>query len=169
MDAPANAPSSDDLNVVAYFEALCDAYAILDANLRIVFVNRKFLDLTGRPRDELVGAPVSHFDLIGASEQQASRAHWISAACGELHPGETKVSPPLAGAFAPSGGSVPVFQAWEIKASRLSLNVSSAYFTLQVSDVTARVEREDADKREKARLRSQAQLRQLVAAEREAA
>ncbi|GAB5097828.1 PAS domain-containing sensor histidine kinase [Caballeronia sp. HLA56] len=151
------------------FEMLADAYVVLNREHQIVFVNYAYLQLIGQSKETLIGRSIFDVNQYGDGAQLAGRADWIHSMLAGLVPGQTRSSPYFRADWPSSAESqqlVPRF--WKLKASVIDIpDDGRRYFVLRVSDVTSRVQRREAEQREKARLRSQAQLRQIVAADKE--
>ncbi|MDR5739240.1 MULTISPECIES: ATP-binding protein [unclassified Caballeronia] len=159
---------ADGPDAAAWFEAILDAYVILDENFRICFVNARYSQLTGHTREALIGKSIYEINQYGSEAHRVARNQWVAAALVNLAAGETRSSPPFRAEWPSGPDGKLAFRFWKIKASVIvPANGVRSYYAIRVSDVTERVQRSEADKREKARLRSQAQLRQIIAAEKE--
>jgi PAS domain S-box-containing protein len=158
------------VNPAALFDALADAYVILDSACCIVFVNQQYCRLTGVSFNAVAGRSVFDINQYGNDAQCDARNEWIRALLDGLVPGETRTSTHFRGQW-PSASDEPdklIARYWKLKASIIAPAGSvRSYYALRVSDVTDKVARNEAERREKARLRSQAQLRQILAAEKE--
>ncbi|MDR5822524.1 ATP-binding protein [Caballeronia sp. LZ043] len=168
MDDPLRTSFPHEPNGSALFEALCDAYVVVDDDLRIVFANHRFLALSGLTRHAVMGKSIVDFNPHDTDDQRKARHAWLAAVCAKLLPGTSAESPYLPGNFQLDPSKSPETRVWEFGASVVApADSTQSYIALRVIDATDRVEREDADKREKARLRSQAQLRRIIAEEKE--
>ncbi|MFM0057781.1 ATP-binding protein [Paraburkholderia phytofirmans] len=173
MDSRHQEPSSPtrQFDAAAAFEALPEAYLILNHRYEILLANARYLGLTGQRAVDLVGKSILDVNQFGSSEQREARRAWVTTALRELSTGESKWSPLFryempghAGAGGESEPQVPRF--WKIKASLLpARDGQGSAIALRVSEVTERVSDYERDQRERAKLRSQAQLRQLLADE----
>jgi PAS domain S-box-containing protein len=159
---------TDVPDAAAWFEAILDAYVILDESYRICFVNASYTQLTGHTREAVIGKSIYEINQYGSEAHRAARNQWVAAAIADLKPGETRSSPPFRAEWPSNEDGKLALRFWTIKASVIvPADSGRSYYAIRVSDVTDRVQRSEADKREKARLRSQAQLRQIIAAEKE--
>jgi PAS domain S-box-containing protein len=156
------------LNLSALFEALLDAYLILDTDHRVVFANAAYLRMTGLLHHNVVGRSIFDIGQYGDKRQRAARNEWVSVLLDSLRPGIIEVSPALTAWWPSEGGAELTLRMWEVAASIIpSSEGAPSYIAWRVNDVTEREQRLDADRRERARLRSQAQLRQIVATEKQ--
>jgi PAS domain S-box-containing protein len=152
------------------FAYLADAYIVLDADRTAVYVNQAYCVLLEQSQERAVGQSVLELPLFGALTADAAGEAWFHRVCNGLTIGQTSSTsffrfdlPPLE-----NGQSRRCF--WKLKASRIPSgpgmgDTASGYLAFRVSNVTERVEREAIEEREKARLRSEAQLRQIAADE----
>ncbi|WGS50950.1 ATP-binding protein [Paraburkholderia sp. D15] len=161
------------------FEALPDAYLILNHRHEIVLANARYLALLGQSLGDLLGRSIFDVNQFGPAEQREARRAWLSGALKGLSAGEPKWSPLFryemprrhgddananANADADSHADVPRY--WKIKASLLGARPGAGtHIALRVSEVTEGISDYERDQRERAKLRSQAQLRQLLADE----
>lgn len=173
MDSRHQEPSSPtrQFDAAAAFEALPEAYLILNHRYEILLANARYLHLTGQSAVDLLGKSILDVNQFGSSEQREARRAWLTTALRELSTGESKWSPLFryempghAGAGGESETRLPRY--WTIKASLLPARDGQASaIALRVSEVTERVSDYERDQRERAKLRSQAQLRRLLADE----
>ncbi|WP_250463710.1 MULTISPECIES: ATP-binding protein [unclassified Caballeronia] len=149
------------------FALLVDAYVVMDINHRIVFVNQSYLHLTGQTEDALLGISIFEINQHGDAAQSAARVDCIESVLTDLKPGQTRSSVYFHADW-PTESDGLVQRFWKLKASIIDLPADAGrYYVLRVSDVTSRVQEREVEQRDKARLRSQAQLRQIVAVEKE--
>ncbi|MCC8395508.1 PAS domain-containing sensor histidine kinase [Paraburkholderia sp. MMS20-SJTR3] len=176
----------DGLDAASAFDLLPEAYVILNGHYQIVLANARYLELTGQKLDDLLGQSILDTNQVGSAAQRDARRAWLSAALRELSGGDGKWSsqfrydapaePPnvgsagSAGAAARPAPAVPRY--WRIKASLLATPLAgsrsdsaTAHILLRVSEETAQVFEDERNQRERAKLRSQAQLRQVLADE----
>jgi len=173
MDSRHQEPSTPtrQFDAAAAFEALPEAYLILNHRYEILLANARYLGLTGQSAVDLLGKSILDVNQFGSSEQREARRAWLTTALRELSTGESKWSPLFryempghAGAGGESETRLPRY--WTIKASLLPARDGQASaIALRVSEVTERVSDYERDQRERAKLRSQAQLRRLLADE----
>jgi PAS domain S-box-containing protein len=166
---------SHQFDAAVAFEALPDAYLILNHRYEILLANARYLDLTGQSLSDLQGKSILDVNQFGPAEQREARRAWLIGALRDLSPGGSKWSPlfryemPEHRDAKPNGeaaGEQRVPRYWKIKASLLGArHGQGGTIALRVSEVTERVSDYERDQRERAKLRSQAQLRQLLADE----
>ncbi|MFC6311515.1 PAS domain S-box protein [Paraburkholderia dipogonis] len=173
MDSRHQEPSSPtrQFDAAAAFDALPEAYLILNHRYEILLANARYLDMMGQSASDLLGKSILDVNQFGSSEQREARRAWLTTALRELSTGESKWSPLLRyempGHAEAGGESEPRLpRYWTIKASLLPARDGQASaIALRVSEVTERVSDHERDQRERAKLRSQAQLRRLLADE----
>jgi signal transduction histidine kinase len=169
MDRPtreqAAAPVIDPASV---FDLLPDAYLILDQDYKVVLANASYLRLLGVTRPDVLGRSVFDINQFGPAEQRAERRAWLESALDHLAPGEYRSSPLLRYATGPEqNGGVPE-RYWQIKAGVLDSDsagvgtASTQLIALCVHDVTESIAANERSQRERAKLRSQARLRQVL-------
>jgi PAS domain S-box-containing protein len=183
MDSRHQNPSTvpNEFDAAIAFESLPDAYLILNRRYEILLANARYLDLMGQSLGDLRGKSIFDVNQFGGPEQREARRAWLVGALRDLTVGQSKWSPlfryempnrrhaePEAEADSDDDSDEPprVVRYWKIKASLLgSRNGQGGNIALRVSEVTERVSEYERDQRERAKLRSQAQLRQLLADE----
>ncbi|WP_345813432.1 ATP-binding protein [Paraburkholderia sp. PREW-6R] len=177
MDSRHHDPSmaSHEFDAAIAFESLPEAYLILNRRYEILLANARYLDLIGQSLSDLRGKSILDVNQFGTAEQRDARRAWLMTALRDLTVGESKWSPLFRyempdrrhdepDADDPSGERVARY--WKIKASLLgSRHGQGGNIALRVSEVTERVSDYEREQRERAKLRSQAQLRQLLADE----
>ncbi len=180
---------SHPFDAATAFESLPDAYLILNHRYEIVLANARYLELTGQSLSNLLGKSILDVNQFGPTEQREARRAWLGGVLHELSAGEAKWSPLFRYEMPESrrgdhvsdhvsnnaGGNdggrsretpqgVPRY--WKIKASRLGAHQGQGgQIALRVSEVTQGLSDYERDQRERAKLRSQAQLRLLLADE----
>jgi PAS domain S-box-containing protein len=97
----------------------------------------------------------------------AARRDWLAATLGDLAEGESRLSPLIRYDGHPAGNGNGE-RYWQARATRLD-GSSAAAFVLQVTDVTDQIVKTEQTRREHAKLRSQARLRQVLVDEANAA
>jgi PAS domain S-box-containing protein len=152
------------------FDYLSDAYIVLDEDRVAVFANQAYYALVEQSRESTVGRSVLALPLFRALTMEPAGEAWLQSVCDGLTIGRTSSTPSFRFDLPPLDGGKSRRHFWKLKASRIPSGpevdqCATGYLALRVSDVTERVEREIIEQREKARLRSQAQLRQIVANE----
>lgn len=173
MDSRLAEPStpSQQLDAASAFEALPEAYLILNHRFEIVLANARYLELLGQSLGDLVGRSIFDVNQFGTAEQREARREWLRGALRGLSTGEAKWSPLFRYEMperyrndAEAPRDVPRY--WKIKASLLGTRQGAgSHIALRVSEVTEGISDYERDQRERAKLRSQAQLRQLLADE----
>lgn len=157
------------------FDALPEAYLILNHRYEIQLANACYLDLMGQSLNDVVGKSILDVNQFGPAGQRDARRQWLSDALRDLSAHESKWSPLFryemperrparGGVDASPAQQVPRY--WRIKASLMNAREGhSGNIVLRVSEATERVSDLEREQRERAKLRSQAQLRLLVADE----
>lgn len=168
------------LDAAAAFDLLPDAYLILNPQFRILHANASYRSLMDQSPDDVLGKSIFDINQFGPREQRDARRAWLDSALADLVPGESKWStlfryetPPrdTAAAREPvshAEASAPqlAVRYWRVKATLLApAHDGNTYIALRVSEVTDRVDEYERQQRERAKLRSQAQLRLVVAQE----
>ncbi|MEX3630492.1 MAG: ATP-binding protein [Burkholderia sp.] len=154
----------------AAFDCLPDAYLIVNARHEVLLANRRYLELLGVPPEAVLGIRVQDINQFGTPAQREARREWLDEALGTSSRRESGWSPvfryemPVArddGVFAP----MPRY--WRIKTTPLESAdpTLAGAIAILVSEATDHVVEYERDQRERAKLRSQAQLRQVVADE----
>lgn len=144
---------------------LADAYIILSEDLRVVYVNESYLSLTHTTSSQVIGRSIFEINDHAPTSQREAR----NAVMRDILTGLKHGQPQSSEFFRfdlphPSAPNAPRF--WKIKASVVKpASQPGLLYAVRLTDVTRRVEKIEADQREKARLRSQAQLRRVVATE----
>lgn len=171
-DPSAAAPAFD---ASAAFELLPEAYLILNRRQEILLANARYLELLGQSLDDVQGKSIHDINQFGTPEQRDARRSWLDTAMRNLTVGESKWSPLFRYEMperrpGPSDdaaeGVRTVARYWKIKANLLPARQGQGdHIVLRVSEVTDRVSDYEHDQRERAKLRSQAQLRQVLADE----
>lgn len=170
---------SQHIDAAIAFEALPEAYVILNHRYEILLANARYLDLMGQSLGDLRGRSILDVNQFGPAEQREARRAWLIGALRDVSLGEPKWSPLFryempeygdARASAKANGNAsagqPVPRYWKIKASPLAArHGQNGAIALHVSEVDERASDYESDQRERAKLRSQAQLRQLLADE----
>ncbi|MDE1179764.1 PAS domain-containing sensor histidine kinase [Paraburkholderia sp.] len=166
---PSEAPT---LDAAAAFECLPDAYLILNRRHEVVLANARYLDLVGQSMSDIRGRPVHDINQFGSATQREARRSLLETALRQVTNGESDWSPLLRYEMPgrrESDGGKTITRYWKIKASLLPARGGPAghggYIAVRVSEETDRVEELEREQRERAKLRSQAQLRQVLADE----
>lgn len=163
------APSDLPLDTVALFDALPEPYLVLNARHEVVEANARYLAITGRSRDDILGKSIYDINPSLSEAQMAARREWLVATLDDLAEGESRMSLPIRYDGHPAGsGSGERY--WQAKVTRLAANApSGAAFVLQVTDVTEQILRIEQARRAHAELQSQARLHQVQVDEANAA
>lgn len=146
------------------FEWLDDAYLIADMTWRAVALNRAFVRWCGTPAPGNGGSVISGVCWSISGPDDEIRERWIRAALARVTRDEALTSP-FFRYEAVSAGQIPASRYLKIRVSMIGPIGSPARFALCVSDVTREAEARIEERREKALLRSQAQLRQVISEE----
>jgi len=160
-----SSPSRADLS--SLFFHLADAYLVLDSSQRVVFANLSYLRLLGLALDDIVNKPVGQLEQFAAFFSTPDGAMWMKEVFCESELGDTKRSPYFRFDLSHEEAARRE-RFWRLKATVVPTVCAADgdfFVAVRVSDVTVRAERDTASKRETARLRSQAQLRNIVASE----
>jgi PAS domain S-box-containing protein len=164
-----NDPTRLPVDTAYLFEVLPDAYLILDARLIVLHANAKYRAMTGRTLAEVVGKSVYEINQAGSAAQRRARAEWLDATLHGLAPGEARLSSLIRYDISTHGAFAEHY--WQVRASRVEAPPAAAsvapdgLLLLQVMDVTTQVVAEEHNRREHAKLRSQARLRQVLVEE----
>jgi len=153
------------VDTVQVFELLPDAWLILDARCEVMLANARYRAMHGVTLSDIQGRSVYDINQFGDEPQRAMRREWLDSMLIGLTPGEPRVSTvfrydtPAPGAN--DGALMPRY--WQVRVSLLETGSGDsrliAMSVLDVSDTIAVTER---DQRERAKLRSQARLRQVL-------
>lgn len=163
-DAARQLPSTVPFDTGRLFDALPDAYLILDAGFHVVHANIKYREMTGRTLAEVVGKSVYAINQAGSDAQRAARHDWIDATLRGLGPGEERLSSLIRYDMSATGAAAERY--WQVRASRMEPPlVEESLYLLNVMDVTSQVAQSEQNRREHAKLRSQARLRQVLVQE----
>ncbi len=187
MDSFRHNPAAPTLpfDAAAAFDLLPEAYVILNRRYEIVLANARYLDLTGQSLSDVRGQSIFDTNQFGTAEQRDARRAWLTAALRELSTDQSRWSPLFRyempahrdgetdhGTDDEAGAGQRVPRYWKIKASLLAAarnqgeaSGASDHIVLRVSEVTTQISAYERDQRERAKLRSQAQLRLLLADE----
>ncbi|QGZ66791.1 sensor histidine kinase [Paraburkholderia acidisoli] len=157
------APALFDLAEV--FDALPDAWLILDAGARVVAVNRAYLSLVATERAELVGRSIYEVNQTGSVGQRNDRRRWLDGMLEGIAASESRQSPVIRYDMAREGEAHRAPRYWQANATPLRTARGEPLIGLCVHDVTQRMEEEARGQRERAKLRSQARLRQVLVEE----
>ncbi|KMZ11461.1 PAS/PAC domain [Candidatus Burkholderia humilis] len=162
------AAANDYQRVAALFEALPEAYVFLDSTGHITTFNEAFRALTCSQATVLEGEQISVvYQTLAGSDGMAASA-WIADAMSTRYPGETLSSPHFRFLWPSTECGESTERFWELHASCVLPEGHSGPLTaLRFTDVTTRARLVERDRRERAQLRSQTQLRQIVVTEKE--
>ncbi|MCA3186010.1 MULTISPECIES: PAS domain-containing sensor histidine kinase [unclassified Cupriavidus] len=160
-------PLNGLLDTSALFDALPESYLVLNATFEVVAANARYLTMAGRTRDDVMGKSVFDINPTLSEAQMAARRDWLAATLGDLAEGESRLSPLIRYDGHPAGNGNGE-RYWQARATRLD-GSSAAAFVLQVTDVTDQIVKTEQTRREHAKLRSQARLRQVLVDEANAA
>jgi len=150
------------------FLGLPDAYLLLDHQKKIVLANDHYLKALACDLDDVINRSVFEINQFGSPAQCKARNQWITDTLDRLEPGISATSPPFAYEMPSGKGANLSLRFWIIKASLLELNASATPYTvIRVDEVTAEVAGAEKHRRERAQLRSEAQLRRILVKEAE--
>lgn len=147
------------------FDALPDAWLVLDAEANVVAVNRAYLALVASERGELVGRSVYEINQVGSASQRNERRRWLDGMLEGIGAGEQRLSPVIRYDIARDGSGPPAPRYWQASVTAMRTARGEPLIGLCVHDVTQRREDEARGQRERAKLRSQARLRQVLVEE----
>lgn len=162
---PGPDPSASQMMI---FDVLPDAYLITNERYEVVTANSRYLSVIGTSLPQLIGKSVYDINQHVPDEQRETRRAWLESVLPSLRLGETRSSPilrydlPLAEDAA--AGQLPE-RYWQARVSRVSSGSGLPGTDLLVfclTDVTESVDASERHKRERAKLRSQARLRQIL-------
>ncbi|MDT6963383.1 ATP-binding protein [Cupriavidus sp. SZY C1] len=157
------------LDTALLFDTLPESYLILNGRREVVGANTRYLTQAGRTRDDVVGKSVFDINPTLSEPQMMARREWLMATLDTLALGESRLSPPIRYDGYPAGDGTDE-RYWQAKATRVAGdNAPGAVFVLLVTDVTDQMLRTEQTRREHAKLRSQARLRQVLVEEANAA
>lgn len=166
---------NDSFDAAWAFEALPHAYMILNQRYEVVLANASYLALTGQSLSDLQGKSIYEINQFGAPEQREARRVWLDSVLKAGSAGASQWSPLFRyemperrrdenGDLSVTDGTV--IRYWKIKADRLpARHGDGGKIALCVVEVTDSVSEDERNQRERAKLRSQAQLRQVIADE----
>ena len=169
MDRPSREQTAaSSIDPASVFDLLPDAYLILDERRVVVLANARYLSVLGVTLAEIQGRSVYDINQFGSEQQRNERRAWLGDALANLVPGEMRLSPLLRYDMAAGGleASRPDVRYWQIKASMMPGGAAQGrLIALCVLDVTASIAANERNQRERAKLRSQARLRQVLVEE----
>lgn len=147
------------------FELLPDAWLILDERFEVVLANARYCGMQGVTLADIRGRSVYDINQFGSQSQRDLRRNWLDTMLPGLAPGETRLSPLLRyDTPAPDdrdGELSPRY--WQVRTSMIDPGDGSApMIGMCVMDVTDSIALTERDQRERAKLRSQARLRQVL-------
>ncbi|MEX3583366.1 MAG: ATP-binding protein [Burkholderia sp.] len=147
----------------AAFDCLPDAYLIVNAQHEVLLANRGYLELLDVPLEAVLGIRVQDINQFGTPAQREARREWLDEALrGPLRRESAwsslfRYEMPVARA---TGALAPMPRYWRIKATPLDSAdpTLAGAIAILVNEATGHVAEYERDQ-----LRSQAQLRQVVA------
>ena len=151
----------------ALFELLPDAYLVLDVHHRVLTCNRRYLEMTGQQSADLVGQSIFALNQWGSTSQRERREQWLSSVLENLREGQRVTSGyfryDMLGLRSSDGAQV-IPHYWQVKAT-LSRVVAGQppVIVMCINDVTNEAKQLETGQRDRAALRSQVALRQVVA------
>ena len=151
------------------FLGLPDAYLLLDHRNRVVLANDHYLKALACDLDDVINRSIFEINQFGSAVQSTARNQWIADTLDRLAPNVSATSAPFAYDMPSADGTGLSPRYWIIKATLLELEPSGPPFTIiRVDEVTGDVAGAERHRRERAQLRSEAQLRRILAKEAEA-
>ncbi len=147
------------------FELLPDAWLIVDERYQVVLANARYREMHGVTLADIAGRSIYDINQFGSQSQRDLRRNWLDAMLPGLVPGESRLSPVLRYDTPSSKGGdgtlMPRY--WQIRTSVIGPRDGAApMFGVCVMDVTDSIAVSERDQRERAKLRSQARLRQVL-------
>ncbi|WP_321843605.1 sensor histidine kinase [Paraburkholderia bannensis] len=166
-DLPASGAAAPDVpapgaDVGEIFEALPDAWLVLDASMQVVAANRAYLALVSSEREAVIGRSVYEINQAGSAAQREARRQWLDTMLGDGVPGESRLGPPIRYDLAGDDAGPRVPRYWQVRVTLMATARGERLFGLCVHDISERMEDEAREQRERAKLRSQARLRQVL-------
>lgn len=156
-------------NTAALFDALPEAYLVLDDRYEVIQANASYLAGAGRTLQDVLGKSVFDINPSLSEAQMHARHEWLAETLDTLGVGESRLSPPIRYDGHPAGSGNGE-RYWQVKATRLaSIGHGTSAVLLHVVDVTEQIVKTEQSRRERAKLRSQARLRKLLVDEANAA
>ena len=156
----------------AVFLGLPDAYVLLDHRHTVVLANDYYLSALQCTLDDVIDRSIYKINQFGSPAQCEARNQWIADTLNRVQPN----APVTSSAFAyemPIGngadGAALQSRYWIIKASLLTLSASEPpYLVMRVDEATDEIVSVEKHRRERAQLRSEAQLRRILVREAQA-
>ncbi|WP_336601825.1 PAS domain-containing sensor histidine kinase [Paraburkholderia bengalensis] len=147
------------------FELLPDAWLIVDERYQVVLANARYRETHGVTLADIAGRSIYDINQFGSQSQRDLRRNWLDAMLPGLVPGESRLSPVLRyDTPSPKGSDGTLTpRYWQIRTSVIGPRDDAApMFGVCVMDVTDSIAVSERDQRERAKLRSQARLRQVL-------
>jgi PAS domain S-box-containing protein len=147
------------------FELLPDAWLIVDERYQVVLANARYREMHGVTLADITGRSIYDINQFGSQSQRDLRRNWLDAMLPGLVPGESRLSPVLRYDTPSSKGGDGTLtpRYWQIRTSMIGPRDGAApMFGVCVMDVTDSIAVSERDQRERAKLRSQARLRQVL-------
>ncbi|NIE63419.1 ATP-binding protein [Burkholderia sp. Ax-1719] len=160
--AAASGEPAPGVDVGEIFEALPDAWLVLDADMQVVAANRAYLALVSSDRAAVVGRSIYEINQAGSAAQREARRLWLDTMLGDGVPGESRLGPPIRYDLADGDAGPLVPRYWQARVTLMGTGRGERLYGLCVHDITERMEDEAREQRERAKLRSQARLRQVL-------
>ncbi|WP_235844936.1 sensor histidine kinase [Cupriavidus agavae] len=153
----------------ALFDALPDAYLVLNGRDEVIHANACYLEMSGRRAEEVLGKSIYDINPTLSAPQMAARRDWLLATLDALDIGESRLSPLIRYDGHPAGNGDGE-RYWQARATRLAgVGTAAPVVVLRINDVTDQIVQSEQSRREHAKLRSQARLRKLLVDEANAA
>ncbi len=147
------------------FELLPDAWLILDERFEVVLANARYRAMHGVTLADIRGRSIYDINQFGSQSQRELRRSWLDSMLPGLAPGENRLSPlirydtPMPNAS--DGELTPRY--WQVRTSTIDGGGGRApMIAMCVMDVSDSIAVTERDQRERAKLRSQARLRQVL-------
>jgi signal transduction histidine kinase len=166
-DLPASGAAASGVAAAAagvgeIFESLPDAWLVLDADMQVVAANRAYLALVSSEREAVLGRSVYEINQAGSAAQREARRQWLDSMLGDGVPGESRIGPPIRYDLTDGDDGPLVPRYWQARVTLIVTAPGERLYGLCVHDITRRMEEEAREQRERAKLRSQARLRQVL-------
>lgn len=158
---PSQEVLAQPVDTAALFEALPEAYLVLNLQHEVIAANARYLAITGRTRDDVIGKSIFDINPTLSETQMIARREWLQATLGHLALGESRLSPLIRYDGYPAGDGKGE-RYWQATISCLAPGGGAPVLVLQVNDVTSQIVQTEQSRRENAKLRSQARLRKLL-------
>jgi len=151
----------------ALFELLPDAYLVLDVHHKVLTCNKRYLEMTGQQCADLIGQSIFALNQWGPAAHRERREQWLSSVLKNLREGQRVISEyfryDMLGLRTRDGAQM-VPRYWQVKATLSRMFAGQPpVIVMCINDVTNEAKQLETGQRDRAALRSQIALRQVVA------